>query len=168
MKAQWEAPTRGGSPIEIWQNKIRYLRRYLKGWAKNMSGKYKKEKERLLVIIDELDIKSETCPLSESERVRLREANDCISKLRRDEETKWAQRAKVKHVREGGNNTKYVHLIANGKYRKKKIFQLEQDEGTIMGDENLKIYITNYYKKLFGASVPSNVLLDESIIHDIP
>jgi hypothetical protein len=43
------------------------------------------------------------------------------------EEAKWAQRAKVKHVQEGGNNTRYFHLIANGKHRKKKIFQLEQD-----------------------------------------
>jgi hypothetical protein len=38
------------------------------------------------------------------------------------EETKWAQRAKVKYVQEGGNNTMYIHLIANGKHRRKKIF----------------------------------------------
>jgi hypothetical protein len=37
-----------------------------------------------------------------------------------DEETKWAQCAKVKHIQEGGNNTKYFHLIADGKHRKKK------------------------------------------------
>jgi hypothetical protein len=81
----------------------------------------------------------------------LRDANEKLAKLRRDEETKWAQLAKVKHVQEGGNNTKYFHLIANGKHRRKKIFQLEQDEGTIIGEENLKVYITEFYKKLFGA-----------------
>jgi hypothetical protein len=54
--------------------------------------------------------------------------NEQIDKLRRDEESKWAQCAKVKHVQEGGNNTKYFHLIANGKHRRKKIFQLEQDK----------------------------------------
>ena len=79
------------------------------------------------------------------EQQALREANDKICSLRRDEETKWAQRAKVKHIQEGGNNTKYFHLIANGKHRKKKIFQLEQDEGTIVGDSNLKVYISEYY-----------------------
>jgi hypothetical protein len=62
-----------------------------------------------------------------------KESDECLAKLRRAEETKWAQRAKVKHVQEGGNNTKYFHLIANGKHRKKKIFQLEHDEGTIVG-----------------------------------
>jgi hypothetical protein len=41
-------------------------------------------------------------------------------------------------VQEGGSNTKYFHLVANGKHRKKKIFQLEQDEGIIVGQDNLK------------------------------
>ena len=154
--------------MELWQNKIRHLRRFLKGWAKNLSGKYKKEKERLLAIIDELDVKVESNPLSMAERDALKDANDRVTKLRRDEETKWAQRAKVKHVQEGGNNTKYFHLIANGKHRKKKLFQLEQDEGTIVGEENLKVYITEFYKKLFGEPVHTNVSMLEDVNDDIP
>jgi hypothetical protein len=38
-----------------------------------------------------------------------------------------------------------------------KIFQLEQDEGTIAGQENLKVFITEFYKNLFGASSPNNL-----------
>jgi hypothetical protein len=30
-----------------------------------------------------------------------------------------------------------------------KRYQLEQEEGTIVGDDNLKVYITKYYKKNF-------------------
>ena len=59
-------------------------------------------------------------------------------------------------------------MIANGKHRKKKIFQLEQEEGTIVGDDNLKVYITEYYKKLFGNPDPSSVTLSEDRIGDIP
>jgi hypothetical protein len=129
IKRGWNVVTQGNTPIEVWQNKIRHLRRFLRGWAKYRSGVYKKEKEKLLALIDELDIKAETIPLVSLEREALRNANDCLAKLRREEEAKWAQRAKVKHVQEGGNNTKYFHLIANGKHRKKKMFHLEQDEG---------------------------------------
>jgi hypothetical protein len=46
----------------------------------------------------------------------------------------------------GDCNTKYFHLATNGKHRKTRIFRLEQDEGVIEGDENLKKFITNYYK----------------------
>jgi hypothetical protein len=37
-----------------------------------------------------------------------------------------------------------------------------------VGDDNLKVYITEYYKKLFGSPEPSPVTLDESRINDIP
>jgi hypothetical protein len=80
--------------MEIWQNKIRH---FLPGWAKNLSGVYNEEKERLLLLIDELDVKAESSPLSAVKR-------GC------NEETKWTQRAKVKHVQEGGNNNKYFHF----------------------------------------------------------
>jgi mannosylglycoprotein endo-beta-mannosidase len=87
--------------------------------------------------------------------------------LRRDEETTWAQRAKVKHIQEGGSNTKYFHVIANDKHRKKRIFQLEQDEGTIVGQENLKTFITEFYKQRFGAPAHSYVTLSEEVTHYI-
>jgi mannosylglycoprotein endo-beta-mannosidase len=58
-------------------------------------------------------------------------------------------------------------LIANGKHRKKKIFQLEQEEGTIVGDDNLKVYITEYYKKLFGPPEVNHVQMIENRIDDI-
>ena len=59
-------------------------------------------------------------------------------------------------------------MIANGKHRKKRIFQLEQEEGKILGQENLKVYITNYYKQMFGLPEDNFVSLDESRIEDVP
>jgi hypothetical protein len=50
--------------------------------------------------------------LSNAELDSLHRANDELAILRREEETKWAQRAKVKHIQEGGDNTKYFHLVA--------------------------------------------------------
>jgi hypothetical protein len=113
----------------------------------------KKKKQLLLDVIDRCHIKAEMIPLTTSEGEEMKEANEQIAKLRRVEEIKWAQRAKVKHVQEGGNNTKYFHLIASGKHRMKKIFQLEQDEGTIIGQENIKNYIAKFYKKIIWAAI---------------
>jgi hypothetical protein len=45
---------------------------------------------------------------------------------------------------------------------------LEQDEGTIVGQDNLKTYISKYYKNLFGEPTPNNFSMIESEIHDIP
>ena len=51
---------------------------------------------------------------------------------------------------------------------KKCIYSLQQDEGRIEGQEELKKYITKYYESLFGASVEGNFTLDETRTDDIP
>ena len=51
---------------------------------------------------------------------------------------------------------------------KRKNLQLEQEEGTIVGQENLKNFISEYYKKLFAAPVTNFFALDEQMIHDMP
>jgi predicted metal-dependent hydrolase len=52
--------------------------------------------------------------------------------------------------------------------RKTRIFRLEQEEGLIHGDAELKKYITTYYKKLFGPCDHNNLVMDESYRDDIP
>jgi hypothetical protein len=41
----WQNTVVLGSPIDKWQMKIRRLRQHLRGWAKHVSGVYKKEKQ---------------------------------------------------------------------------------------------------------------------------
>jgi hypothetical protein len=45
VKGIWRNERKGSSSLEIWQNKIRSLRKYLRGWAKNQNGAYKKERK---------------------------------------------------------------------------------------------------------------------------
>jgi hypothetical protein len=52
---EWASISVGSNPMEVWQNKIRHLHQFLRGWAKNLSGSYRTEKEHLLTIIDFLD-----------------------------------------------------------------------------------------------------------------
>jgi hypothetical protein len=69
---------------------------------------------------------------------------------------------------EGDSDTRYFHGIANGRHWQKHIHSLVQDEGLIEGHEQLKSYITNYYKNLFGQPEEGNFSMDESQTTDIP
>jgi hypothetical protein len=69
---------------------------------------------------------------------------------------------------EGDSNTRYFRRIGNGHHRRKRIQSLVQDEGRIEGHEQLKSYITNYYKSLFGPPEESSFSLDETQTDDIP
>jgi mannosylglycoprotein endo-beta-mannosidase len=133
-----------------------------------VSGAYKKEKLILLNKLDELDKMAETTMLDEMELNLKHVLNERLAKLLREEELKWYQRAKVKHLLEGDANTKYYHLLANGRHRKTRIFLLEDGNNIISDDAQLKMHITNYYKILFGPLENSPIMLDELQTVDIP
>ena len=162
VKRIWAQPVVGDSAIKRWNNKIRNLRKFLRGWARHTTGMLKKEKERLCSIIDELDKLAEIRPLSVTESDLKRHSNEQVGRMLREEELKWYQRSKAQFILQGDSNTKYFHNVANGRHRKKCIHSLLQDEGLIEGQEQLKKYITNYYKGLFGALEEGNISLDES------
>jgi hypothetical protein len=83
------------------------LRQYLRGWAKNISGQYKKGKKEVLNTLDMLDKKVEHTPL-QAEEINIKQClNNRLAHLLREEEIKWYQRVKVKDLLEGDSNTKY-------------------------------------------------------------
>ena len=138
----WRNENSGDSPLEKWQAKIRRLRQYLRGWAKDYLGAFRKEKNELLSLLDVFDKKAEIQPLQSHELDLRHHLKVRLSKLLREEETKWFQRCKTTKLLQGDDNTKFFHLIANGRHHKTRIFKLEQEDGVIEGNDNLKRYIT--------------------------
>ena len=146
VKNVWDRHVLGQTPIERWNNKMRAMRKHLGGWARHMAGLLKKEKLQLSSIIDELEDFAEVRPLSPQEIEFKNQCNAEIAGLLREEELKWYQRSKSQFILEGDSNTRFFHSLANGRHRKKLIHSLNQDEGLIEGHEQLKSYITKYYK----------------------
>ena len=133
-----------------------------------MTGQLKLEKSCLSSYIDDLEAIAEVRPLATQEIDLKSQYNAKLAGLLREEELKWYQRSKAQFLLEGDANMRYFHSVANGRHGKKLILSLVQDEGTIEGHEQLKSYITSYYKGLFGAPEESDISLDESRIDDIP
>jgi hypothetical protein len=78
------------------------------------------------------------------------DANEQVVKMCHEQYYKWTHRANVKRIQEGGSNTKYFHFIANEKHKRKKIFQLEQDEATIIRQEILRTISQNSTRGCLG------------------
>jgi mannosylglycoprotein endo-beta-mannosidase len=121
-----------------------------------------------LSLLDNLGKKAETEQLSDQEVNLKQYLKERLVSLPREEELKWYERAKIKTLLEGDANTRFFHLVANGKHRKQRIFKLEDDQGVVVGDDCLKRHITNYYKNLFGEPEASGVSLVEDQVLDIP
>jgi hypothetical protein len=69
-----------------------------------------------------MDKKAECTSLDQNEIALKQYMNNTLVEMLHEEELKLYQRAKVKELLEG--NTKYFQLVANGKYKKMRIFQL--------------------------------------------
>ncbi|KAJ1297556.1 hypothetical protein BS78_01G385600 [Paspalum vaginatum] len=168
VKEIWSKTSKGQNLVQRWNYKLSALRRSLRGWAAQTNGDYKKKKSELQNIICSLDTEAEVRDLNETELECLTQSQDQLTKLLREEEIKFYQQAKAKDVLLGDNNTRYFHMIANGKHRKKRIYSLENGNTKVEGHANLKNFITEFYKGLFGEQEENSFTLDESINHDIP
>jgi exonuclease III len=125
----WQAPTKGKTTLDRWQEKIRRFRKTSKGWSRNIKADLRKLKKDMMEEFDLLDIKSESEALSEAELARLKEINLEMKKLWLKEETKAKQHSRDKDILEGDRNTAYFHAVANQRRRKTLISSLEGPEG---------------------------------------
>ena len=124
VKEVWSRPVASNTPIRRWNNKIRNIRKFLRGWARHTAGILKKEKIRLSAIIEDLDEIAVGRPLSATEIELKSQSNAQIARLLREEEIKWYQRSKAQFILEGDSNTRYFHSVANGRHRRKRIHSL--------------------------------------------
>ena len=60
VERSWKSDCEENTALYIWQNKIRRLQQFLRGWAKNKRGHYEEEKKELISKLDRLDKKAET------------------------------------------------------------------------------------------------------------
>jgi mannosylglycoprotein endo-beta-mannosidase len=121
-----------------------------------------------MALLHDLDKKAENDRLSDHEIDLKHYLKERLVLLLREEEIKWYERAKVKTLLEGDANTRFFHLVANGKHGKQHIYRLEDDNGVVVSSDRLKCHITNYYKNLFGFPEHTEITLMEDHIQDIP
>lgn len=87
----WATPCAYTEAIEIWQFKIRLLRKKIKGWAINVNASLKKVKKELLEEFQILDNQSEGRGLNPTERNRLDEISRELEAIWKMEEIKARQ-----------------------------------------------------------------------------
>ena len=58
VERSWKSDCEENTALYIWQNKIRRLQEFLRGWAKNKRGHYEEEKKELISKLDRLDKKA--------------------------------------------------------------------------------------------------------------
>ena len=144
----WNQYSFSGTPGFVLAKKLKALKKDIIQWNRSEFGNVEHQKKELLEALKFLDVKEGEHSLSEvelGERAMLRSQ---IQNLLSLEEVSWRQKSRMLYIKEGDNNTKFFHKMANSRRRHNHISMLEVN-GVIYKDESeMANQAVQFYKKL--------------------
>jgi hypothetical protein len=111
--------------MEVWQSKIRTLRRMVRVWANNVVAEFNKYKIFVASEYNLLNEEEDNRLLDSSEKNRKNHLARELEKVWRLEEIRAKQRSRYKNILEGDRNTTYFHAVASQRCRRKELMHLK-------------------------------------------
>jgi len=122
-----------GSPSFFLAQKLKALKEDLKKWNKEVFGNLAFKKSLLFELFG-LDVKEGILGLLHEDHARRTQVKGEIKVLASMEETFWRQKSRALYVKEGDNNARFFHRLANSHRRANHISSVEVD-GVLYEDE---------------------------------
>ncbi|XP_078150904.1 uncharacterized protein LOC144546233 [Carex rostrata] len=145
-----EYPLDPSNLASSWVQKLSFLRRKIRGWARNFYGQKKKTKQSILHRLNSLDTIRETRDLSYIEKEEWQSLHSKLDDIYLEDELYWKHRAKQKWLDEGDQNTKYFHALANNRKKKNRINSLDINNTTTTSPYEIQQHLFASYKDILG------------------
>jgi hypothetical protein len=115
----WSECILRGDIGKAWDEKIKFMRRKIKGWHKHFLGEQKRKKQSVLAVMHYLDRIREIRDFTNEEANKWLEAKSQSDDIYLTEKKYWHTRAKEQWFKVGDHNSAFSHRVASN--RKKNI-----------------------------------------------
>ena len=149
VKHWWDGYSFAGSPSFILAQKLKVLKANLKKWNMEEFSDLAFKKNNLLTELMDLDAREELVGLSDEDQIRHLQIKGDIEQLASLEEIPWRQKSRALYVKEGDNNTRFFHRLANSHRNASQTKRIEVD-GVLYEDEpDVRSQLVFFYQGLF-------------------
>ncbi|XP_042489804.1 uncharacterized protein LOC122069781 [Macadamia integrifolia] len=156
----------GGNPIFVLAQKLKQVKENLKVWARanfpNLNDEVDKAKLELKKVQDMIEVAGMNDELFNREadaKTVLLKANQMYEKL-------WAEKAKLRWMKNGDCNSKFFHLSVKLRRLKNQITSLKKEDGTWVSDQQgISSYVSDFFEKFHKAD---EITVHNDLLDNIP
>ena len=127
VQSWWNRHSFSGTPSFVFAKKMKVLKEDIIQWNRLEFGHVGRKKSQLLETLKSLDAKEGEIGLSDVETCERELARFEVENLISLEEISWRQKFRMLWIKEGDNNTKFFHKMANSRRRFNHLSALEVD-----------------------------------------
>ena len=146
---QWVLLFGFSQPSFILVRKLKALKEDLKKWNKEEFGDLTFRKKCLLSELLGLDAREDLSSLSLQDQTRRIQIKGEIANLVSLEEISWRKKSRILFVKEGDNNTRFFHRVANFDRRTNHIWGIEVDGVLYEDEEEVWSKVVHFYQNLY-------------------
>ena len=127
VQSWWNQHSFVGTPSFVLAKKLKALKEDIIQWNRREFGNVDRQKKQLLEELKILDAKEEELGLTDREKCYRADLRSLVEHLLSLEEISWRKKSKMLCIKEGDNNTKFFHKMANSHRRYNYLRILEVD-----------------------------------------
>jgi hypothetical protein len=154
VRAWWSSYSFDGTPSFVLTQKLKALKGDLKVWNKQVFGDVGVKRQQLECELQLLEEKESESSLSDDDRCRREECKIELEKVARMEEASWRQKSRVLWLKEGDNNTKFFHKMANSHRRYNYMERVEVDGIVYEEAPEVREKVVQFYESLYQEHEP--------------
>ena len=138
-----------GTPSYVLARKLKALKWDLKAWNRREFGDLNFNKNRLMTELLALDIKEGVQGLTHEEQNSRESLKAELIRLAHLSKISWRQKSRVLWLKEGDNNTKFFHKMANSHRRRNYMENLEVDGIVYEEPQDIRDQALHFYELLY-------------------